>query len=65
MGEFLKKYGGKIIAGGAVATWFAAIGATISSIIRGDKRQIKYYEKQDKIQEEMLTYWRNMNEKES
>jgi len=65
MGEFLKKYGGKILTGGVVATWFAGMGAAITSIIRGDKRQIKYYEKQDKIQEEQLTYWRNLNEKES
>ena len=64
MGEFFKKHSSKILTGSVVATWFASMGTAIASLVRGDKRQLKYYQKQDKIQEEQLTYWRNLNKKE-
>lgn len=65
MGEWLKKNASKLLTGGVVATWFAGMGTLIATTIRGDKRQIKYFKKQDELQEEQLTYWRDLNKKES
>ena len=65
MGEWLKKNGSKLVGGGIVAAWFAAVGTLISTTIRGDKRQIKYYQKATEIQDEQLAYWRDLNKKES
>lgn len=63
MSEFLKKYGSKIVSGGVIAAWFGALGTAVASLVRGDRRQQKYYEKQNELQEEQLTYWRNLNKK--
>lgn len=65
MGEFFKKNGSTIISGGIITGLFAMIGGSIASLIRSDKRALKWYKKQDEIQQEQLTYWKNQNEKES
>ena len=65
MGEFMKKNGPKILGGGMIVTWFAAMGGAIASLIKSEKRQKTYYKKVTEIQDEELSYWKNLNKKES
>lgn len=54
MKEWFQKHQGAVLVGSYLAGIVTMVGTYVASVIRGDKRQIKYYAKANEIQDEQL-----------